>query len=319
MKKIIITLLFSIVLLSSCKKENSNPVNPGTSPSPPDLALPIDAASDLNIPTCLKWKTNSNTDSCTLQISLSSSLNNPVFNQSGLTRDSQEVTGLNYMTVYYWRVKASNKYGTSEWSKIWSFTTTGSAPVPPDLLSPANALTGVSIFPALNWNSTSAADSFTLQLSENSSFTSFVYNRNGIKNTNQQIDSLKYLTRYFWRVNAANKYGTSEWSNTFYFTTTEHIVVSFDITQSKGNNGIIFYVTPNKTVTFTKVNVSVPDAHFNQDYWSDGTTVYPANQPVEINEFVGVQSGQKWIFLFTGNIGSHSGIAFTDSTYYTVP
>ena len=78
---------------------------------------------------------------------------------------------------------------------------------------------------------------------------------------------------------------------------------------------------PAQAVTITKVNVSVPAINppFNKDYTGDGTTVYPANQTVTISEFTGVATGQKWVFVFTGKLGSATGTAFTVTSNYTVP
>jgi hypothetical protein len=95
--------------------------------------------------------------------------------------------------------------------------------------------------------------------------------------------------------------------------------VTFGITQAAGNTGIIFYATPSTAVVITNVNVSVPAASFTKDYTDATGTIYPANQAVEINEFTGVASGQKWIFVFTGHLGTATGTAFTATSNYTVP
>jgi hypothetical protein len=100
--------------------------------------------------------------------------------------------------------------------------------------------------------------------------------------------------------------------------------VTFGITQGPGQTqgGIIMYGTPSVAVTITNVNVQVPAANppFNKDYAPpDITTVFPANQPAQINEFTGVASGQKWVFVFTGHIGTATGTAFSATSNYTVP
>jgi len=100
--------------------------------------------------------------------------------------------------------------------------------------------------------------------------------------------------------------------------------VTFTITQGPGQTqgGIIMYGTPSVAVTITNVNVQVPAANppFNKDYAPpDITTVFPANQPAQINEFTGVASGQKWVFVFTGHIGTAAGTAFSATSNYTVP
>jgi hypothetical protein len=97
--------------------------------------------------------------------------------------------------------------------------------------------------------------------------------------------------------------------------------VTFGITVGPGNisaNNKIFYGTPSTAVVVTNVNVSVAAAQYNHDFQGDGTTVYPANQPVSINEFSGVAPGQVWVFVFTGKLGSATGTAFSVSSTYTV-
>ena len=99
-------------------------------------------------------------------------------------------------------------------------TTGGNAPNPPTLFSPSNGATNVSIPPSLVWNVSSGATSYTLQVSPNSNFTSFVYNQSGLTGTSQQVGGLNNNTTYYWRVSATNNYGTSSWSSVWNFTTT---------------------------------------------------------------------------------------------------
>ncbi len=93
------------------------------------------------------------------------------------------------------------------------------APPPPTLSSPADNATNISLQPTLSWDSSSSADSYTLQVSTNSSFTSYVYNQSGLTNTSQQISGLSNSTWYYWKVNATNSYGTSDWSSHWWFAT----------------------------------------------------------------------------------------------------
>jgi|CZKP01.1.fsa_nt_gi hypothetical protein len=196
--------------------------------------------------------------------------------------------------------------------------TGNTAPSAPTLASPTDTATNVGIPVTLKWNSTIGDTSYTLQVSVDSLFSSFVFNQSGLKDTSQQISSLSNATTYHWRVNTINNYGTSSWSRVWSFKTVVNSV-TFTITQQTGTQGIIFYATPSAAVTMTNVNVSVPAAPFSANYTGDGVTVYPANQAFEINEFTGVQSGQKWVFVFTGKLGSATGTAFNVTSNYTVP
>lgn len=207
-------------------------------PQAPTLITPTNNEIDISLTTNLSWNALSNATSYTLQVSENDSLSNFVFNQSGLTNTSQQISGLNYFTTYYWRVNAINSYGTSPWSSVWSFTAIGTAPQPPSLLSPSNNETNIPIEPTLTWNSVNYANSYTLQVSESNLFSNFVINQSGITTTSQILSGLKNSKVYYWRVRAENNYGVSNWSNTWTFNTVDlfpPILVfpsnnSFDIT-----------------------------------------------------------------------------------------
>ncbi len=187
----------------------------------PILSSPTNGANNVSLPPTLIWNASSGATSYALQVSTDNSFTNLVFNQNELTGTSQQVNGLNNSTTYYWRVSASNSQGTSQWSSVWNFTSEagGTAPLPPTLASPPNGATNVSLLPTLLWNASSGATSYALQVSTNNSFTNFVYNQSGLTGTSQQISGLSNSTTYYWRVNATNNYGTSDWSSVWSFTT----------------------------------------------------------------------------------------------------
>jgi predicted phage tail protein len=188
----------------------------GPSPTAPVLSYPLSGTIINSSPLSLIWIASSGATSYALQVSTDSLFTSYVYNQSGLTLSSQQVTGLAAST-YYWRVNATNNDGTSGWSKVWSITT--AAPTSPFLSSPLNGATAQSITPIISWSASGGATSFTLQVSTNSSFTSFVFNQSGLTSLNQQVTGLTAQTKYYWRVSATNGYGTSGWSDTWFFTT----------------------------------------------------------------------------------------------------
>ncbi|NUN10837.1 MAG: carboxypeptidase regulatory-like domain-containing protein, partial [Ignavibacteriaceae bacterium] len=193
----------------------------GTAPSAPTLSSPSNGATGVGIPPTLSWNSSTGAASYTLQVSTSNSFSSYVYNQSGLTGTSQQVSGLSNSTTYYWRVSATNSYGTSAYSSVRSFTTAagGTAPSAPTLSSPSNGATGVGIPPTLSWNASTGAVSYTLQVSTSNSFSSYVYNQNGLTGTSQQVSGLSNSTTYYWRVSSTNSYGTSSYSSVWSFTT----------------------------------------------------------------------------------------------------
>jgi len=104
-------------------------------------------------------------------------------------------------------------------SDAWGSVTIASTPSPPTLLFPANGATGISTYPTLSWNASSGATSYRLQVSTSSSFTATVVDDSTLTSTSKQIGPLSNNTIYYWRVNAKNEAGISDWSQAGSFTT----------------------------------------------------------------------------------------------------
>jgi hypothetical protein len=92
-------------------------------------------------------------------------------------------------------------------------------PNAPILLSPTNLATDISLNPTLTWNASTSATSYRVQVSTISNFSTTVYDQSGITSTNTSVSGLSNGTLYYWRVNATNAQGTSEWSTVWSFTT----------------------------------------------------------------------------------------------------
>ncbi len=98
----------------------------------------------------------------------------------------------------------------------------GIPPRVPELNTPVNGATNISIPPTLSWLAGSGVTSYTLQVSTNSSFSDpLIFNQNVSYVFNQQITGLNYSTTYYWRVSATNNNVTSNWSLPWSFTTQE--------------------------------------------------------------------------------------------------
>jgi titin len=140
----------------------------------------------------------------------------------GANVTSYSNTLLSANTTYYYRVRAYNAAGNSDYSNEASATTLPPPPAAPTLKSPASASTVSSLTPKLEWNASSGAVSYGIQISTSSSFASLLVNETGITNLYYDIAPgiLKWNTTYYWRVNARNSYGsTSSWSSYRYFRT----------------------------------------------------------------------------------------------------
>ena len=217
MKSLLIFALLSIFIFNSCTKNSSNPLA-DIKPSAPTLLSPIDASSSIAVIPHLSWNSSTGATSYTLQVSANSSFATFVYNQSGISSLTQQVSGLNPLSIYYWRVSAANSAGTSDWSSVRSFTTTGPSPVAPFLSSPANGSTINSAPLSLIWIASSGATSYILQVSPDSLFNSFAFTDSGLTSSNKQVTGLT-ASKYYWRVSASNNNGPSGWSTVWSVTT----------------------------------------------------------------------------------------------------
>ncbi|MGD8782512.1 MAG: RHS repeat-associated core domain-containing protein [Ignavibacteria bacterium] len=193
----------------------------------PELYSPADGATGISTDAAFTWEEVTGA-TYRIQISTSQYFGLNQFDEDGLTLPNFTANGLYILTPYYWRVNATTASDTSDWSETYSFTTGttggGDPPQAPTLVSPNDNSTGISIDTVLQWNSSSGADSYGIQVSTDSSFASFVVNQSGLTDTSYNVTGLNNNIMYFWRANAANSYGTSGWSSVWRFTTEEAIL-----------------------------------------------------------------------------------------------
>jgi len=194
---------------------------PPPPPPAPTLLSPANGATGVSTSPTLSWNASSGATSYRLQVSTVPNFSTTVLNQSGITSTSYVVTGLSNSTGYYWRANASNGYGTSAWSEVWSFITVSAAGLPPPtLLSPANGATGVSASPTLSWNASSGATSYRLQMAVELPFSKPVRDQSGITDTSYSL-TLWGNTTFYWHVWASGGGGNGDWSETWSFTTAQ--------------------------------------------------------------------------------------------------
>ncbi len=188
-------------------------------PQAPRLIFPSDLAQDVSLNPNLSWLKLINADSYTLQVSSNDSFTDLILNQTGLTDTTLQISGLEYFTTYHWRVSAENIYGKSEWSNVGTFSTIGTVPTLPVLVKPADGTSDIPLTTTLYWNASKYAISYSLQVSEDSSFTNLIYDQADLKSTELLIKDLKNTKKYYWRISAMNNYGTSGWSEAHSFIT----------------------------------------------------------------------------------------------------
>jgi chitinase len=111
-------------LLQSIKyATGGTPVEVPQLPDQPVLALPVNNATEMPTDPVLTWNVSPQADFYSLQVASDTAFASLVINASGLQGTSFSANGLSPDTRYYWRVRAQNNAGSSEWSTVWNFST----------------------------------------------------------------------------------------------------------------------------------------------------------------------------------------------------
>jgi hypothetical protein len=222
-------------------------------PSIPVLFSPANGTLGVSTDLLVSWNSSARAASYTVQVSTDSNFSSLTVDDSGVIDNFHTVTGLSTFVLYYWRVRAVNAGGASDWSTVWNFITGATLPTPPVapiLFSPANSALNVSInSTALSWNSTSGAAWYAVQISTDSIFSNIIVNDSGITSTTYAVSGLSLSIVYYWRVKAVNAGGSSDWSETQSFTTTSSGVLPYSpplprVFSISGSSGIVRYSLP---------------------------------------------------------------------------
>ena len=147
-------------------------------------------------------------------------------------------------------------------------------------IHPEDNATGVSLEVEFMWDEVSGADSYALQLSTVSNFSTFIVNQENIGDTHYTVSGLQYNSRYFWRVRSTGYGGDSEWSPVYSFTTLEQldtltIPLSSNWSLISSN---IYPVDPEVRTIFSNID---NNSIFVKDRW--GRVYWPATEIYDID------------------------------------
>lgn len=135
------------------------------------------------------------------------------------TATTLTLTGLTPATAYYIRVAAVNAVGTGAWSATASATTLASAPpaAPTNFTATAKSKSSITV----SWTAPlDPITGYTLQMSGSSSFTAGVSQWTLATQYNSAtVTGLRAGTAYYFRLNAVNSAGASNWTVTASATT----------------------------------------------------------------------------------------------------
>ncbi|MDX2116517.1 MAG: S8 family serine peptidase [Planctomycetota bacterium] len=122
-------------------------------------------------------------------------------------------------TGYFWRVTATNSFGSRiSTPAAGMFTTISVAPQSFALLAPSDGASGVPLTPSFSWQAAPLAESYVFMLDNNADFSSPLVNTPTLSTTFSVSAPLPSFTTFYWKVLAQNPIGSTP-SPTGSFTT----------------------------------------------------------------------------------------------------
>ncbi len=158
------------------------------------------------------------------------------------------------------------------------------APQKPVLVSPESGTTGLEIDLNLTWQESENAESYSLQISDDDSFSNLVVDETNITSTSYKVTDLEDNTLYYWRVRAVKGVMASDWSKVWNFTRGEVTSVIADV--GIPSEFSLFQNYPNPFNPITVIRYGMPErAHVT-------LTIYNS-----IGRLVFIQSSNDVIFF----------------------
>lgn len=186
-------------------------------PPTPILYTPANATEFLQISDTLRWSTCDRAALYHIQLARDAEFTDLVINDTAFAAPDtmRIVTALSYDTWYFWRVRAYNGGGSSEFSETFSFKTTIRIPPTPTFVAPVNNSTNRPLRENLTWRKAARASNYQLQMSTASNYATLLLNDSTLtaNDTVRQVSGLGLNIRYYWRVRAINYGGASGWTS----------------------------------------------------------------------------------------------------------
>ncbi|MCX7908076.1 MAG: T9SS type A sorting domain-containing protein [Ignavibacteria bacterium] len=187
-----------------------------TKVQPVKLRLPPNTTYGVPISTKLEWSPSNGASTYEVQIALDENFENKFFDGISQASDYFEPKLLEYFTKYYWRIRASDEFGPTDWSEAWWFITIIKAPT---LIAPANDSKSLKLPIVFQWENFEKASYHHIQIAKDKNFKQIVFEDSTLTKPSLKISSLEPNAKYYWRVRyIANNY-IGLWSETFSFST----------------------------------------------------------------------------------------------------
>ena len=190
---------------------------PALGPDEPSLFAPVNGFNNAGTALELQWNTSPRGELYHLQLSDTPDFSSFVVNDDKINGNLYVLSELPIGEKHYWRVRALNLEGASEWSETWSFTPAKETIIPtiPRLAFPTDSTQNMPQSITFNWQAVDDATRYHLQVSLEENFIRRSADTEDVRGTSKRINGLVPTYIYFWRVRAVNPAGYGQWSPTW--------------------------------------------------------------------------------------------------------
>ena len=163
------------------------------------------------------WKNAFLAESYDLQIADNEDFDPVLINISGIDTSSYSLSEkLNHLSYYHWRVRGVNTDEKGPWSEASEFITIIERPEVVELKLPVNEQSEASTQPTFEWSETDRAEKYRIQVSADDEFEKVVFDSSftAIDSSLTLKKTLAVKQPFYWRIQASNIGGQSDWSET---------------------------------------------------------------------------------------------------------
>ncbi len=183
---------------------------------PPVLKAPPDGSSGHPTVVLLEWFETDGGVKYEIQLARDSLFQDMVFEGLTESNTSQRTKVLEYFKTYWWRVRALNDDGQSDWSEAWKFTTIITAA---ELIEPTDKSVDLDVDITFKWRFDDDATNYHIQISKNAGFTDIIFEDTDVIPDTINVSGFEHFTKYYWRVRKMHNELVGLWSDTWSFTT----------------------------------------------------------------------------------------------------
>jgi len=230
----------------------------------PTLQSPADNQTglDVRVDVTVDWSDVSGANNYGLQVSNNAEFTALVVDNSPVASEHTIGYPLQADQWYYWRVRTQNVCGWGDWSTYRRFQCYCPTAGVPSLVSPVDGQIDIAQPIILDWDDVAEAEEYHVQVDNDFNFSSLDVDATEVVPSELSLPTLLFGINYYWRVQAYNGCGWSDWSDVRSFTPGEQT----DVRQIAGDdlpeNYILKQNYPNPFNSGTTIEFALPNARY---------------------------------------------------------